>query len=542
MKLKVALTSITLFCFGPLLWSQIIPVSEIETGIHSTETPASLIYQLDMASAESPLYYHAKGYPVNLNLADTEPRADGHYNKIQASALAIRVFLNIDHLYGGDTLFILNSQGKRAEFVCAENLYQHFWSSRLYNDELTLYYKNTSGRESNLELESYSLELPKSDRKQTEDFQDSGPCEVNINCTEGSKHQNLKKSVVRILIKQGSNFSWCTGTFLNNTAYDSRPLIITAEHCALLGSSFVSAADLARWVFYFNYESPDCNNPASETGLNTEFLTGATLLSRSDDGGGDDGSDFTLLELKLSTTFEQDRFESFEPYFAGWNRINEAPENGVVIHHPQGDIKKISTYISPAKSGEYGNTTFDTHWLVNWSQTTNGHGVTEAGSSGSALLNRDGLVTGILTGGNASCNNTAGEDYFGKLSYSWTSNGSAKNRQLAPWLDPVNSGALALNGMFSGDSIPEGGLAPLARPTLLVGDKILKIQKASSTETLEVHIFDINGKLIHNSGEFALPSGTEREIDLNRLPSGFYFVRILRNGAKPNTTKIVIGN
>ncbi|MDZ7845751.1 MAG: hypothetical protein U5L96_02660 [Owenweeksia sp.] len=53
-----------------------------------------------------------------------------------------------------------------------------------------------------------------------------------------------------------------------------------------------------------------------------------------------------------------------------------------------------------------------------WAATANGHGVTEGGSSGCPLLDADGLIRGVLTGGLATCVANTDPDYYGKFSYS----------------------------------------------------------------------------------------------------------------------------
>jgi PKD repeat protein len=131
-------------------------------------------------------------------------------------------------------------------------------------------------------------------------------------------------------------------------------------------------------------------------------------------------------------------------------------------------IKKISTYTSALGSGSFGAVSPGTHWIVGWSETPNGYGVTEGGSSGAPLFNDDGLIIGTLTGGESACQNPGGEDMFGKFSYSWESNGASPDQQLKPWLDPDNTGILKMPGSynnnlaianFSADSkvIPVGG-------------------------------------------------------------------------------------
>jgi PKD repeat protein len=50
-------------------------------------------------------------------------------------------------------------------------------------------------------------------------------------------------------------------------------------------------------------------------------------------------------------------------------------------------------------------------------------------------------------------------DYYGKMSYHWTSNGTANNRRLKPWLDPTNSGLLVLTGSNDPCSNPTAPVA-----------------------------------------------------------------------------------
>ncbi|MEM6722610.1 MAG: T9SS type A sorting domain-containing protein [Bacteroidota bacterium] len=269
-------------------------------------------------------------------------------------------------------------------------------------------------------------------------FGDSDPCQVNANCAEGDNWEDQKNSVARIIVVLGAQQFLCTGSVVNNTSSDCTPYFLTAWHCA----EGVTNADLANWVFYFNYEAPGCSNPASEAGLNNEFLVGATMRSNSADGGGNSGSDFLLIELTSNIP------NSYNVYYAGWDRGNASSSSGTSIHHPSGDIMKISTYSSNLLSTSWGGTVAGTHWRVVWNGTSNGHGVTEGGSSGSAIYGSNGLIKGTLTGGGSFCTSTGSPDAYGKLSYSWASNGTQNNRRLSPWLDPVGSGQTTLQGVY----------------------------------------------------------------------------------------------
>jgi len=279
------------------------------------------------------------------------------------------------------------------------------------------------------------------------DFGGSDSCEVNINCEEGQAWQNEKHGVLRILIKIGGSSFWCTGSLINNTRYDFTPYIITADHCAKrFGGIYATPSDLKQWIFYFNFESSDCSNPLLQPALYSSV--GASKFASA---SSDSGSDFYLAMLDHKIP------GSYTPYYNGWDRSGRAANSGVTIHQPEGDIKKISTYTTTLVSSEWG-TTPGTHWMVTWSPTVNGNGVTGPGSSGSPLFDENGHIIGTLTGGNSSCTHLLDPDYYGKLSYSWQSNGLADSLQLRPWLDPDNTGIEAIGGIsdstdFSADNV-----------------------------------------------------------------------------------------
>jgi hypothetical protein len=252
-------------------------------------------------------------------------------------------------------------------------------------------------------------------------FGSSGNCNVDINCPVADPWQEVKNSVCRIIY--GGN-ELCSGTLLNNTGYDSKPYILTANHCLHNESSANSA------IFFFNYESPVCDGP---DGSISKTLAGATLKATAGD------LDFALVLASDNLPL------SYNPYFAGWDaRVlsgGTLPPNTVCIHHPNGDVKKIAIDDDSPSTASYGSgyASFS-HWLIhNWEL-----GTTEKGSSGSPLFSDKQRVIGDLTGGEAECADPV-NDYFAKFSRSWDDY-SNQNQQLKHWLDPVNTGAEYVDG------------------------------------------------------------------------------------------------
>jgi hypothetical protein len=264
-----------------------------------------------------------------------------------------------------------------------------------------------------------------------ESLLNAGACNVNINCPEGQNWQKQKRGIVRIFLREGRNWYNCSGTLINNTAEDRTPYILTADHCGPNST----AADLNVWRFFFNNEYTSCTNTG--TLPNNMMLEGALLMARAPLSG---GTDFKLLKLNNAVP------DSWKPYYNGWSRLSRNPESGVAIHHPAGDAKKISTYTTTLSNATFTGGMSLGYWQVVWSQTISGHGVTEGGSSGAPIFESNGLVTGTLTGGSASCTEPTKPDLFGKFYLHWQANGTTSDRRLAPWLDPLGLNPQELYG------------------------------------------------------------------------------------------------
>jgi hypothetical protein len=260
-------------------------------------------------------------------------------------------------------------------------------------------------------------------------------CMVGVNCSpEGSAWQDQKRGVARVSVVDGSGAGWCSGSLVNNVNGDCTPYFLLADHCGGTATSYMN-----QWVFYFNYEASS-SNCQSATGPTNQSMTGATFKARGPMSG---GSDFLLLQLNQALP------STYNLYVNGWNRGTTASSSGVSIHHPAGRVKKISTYTQALSTYTYSGCMANAHWLVYWAQTTNGHAVTEGGSSGSPIFDNNKRIVGTLTGGGSYCNAVTSPDMYGKMSTHWEANGTADNRRLRKWLDPNNT-VTTLDGKYCG--------------------------------------------------------------------------------------------
>ena len=251
----------------------------------------------------------------------------------------------------------------------------------------------------------------------------SGDCNIDIHCPLGDDWALEKNAVSMILVDY--NTAVCTGCLINNTLQDKTPYYLTANHCFF--NFYGDNPNPSTSIFRFKYWRPTCNgsNPS-----HWESIVGATILSNWA------GTDFALLKLSSRP--------SFPVYYAGWDRRDIIPSSTTGIHHPSGDVMKISVANNaPSKDECYANNTHVKSWNVVWD-----NGTTEPGSSGSPLFNESRRIIGQLCRGNADCDAMFADDCYGRFYLSWEG-GDTNESRLSNWLDPNNSGVLFLDGICS---------------------------------------------------------------------------------------------
>ena len=256
-------------------------------------------------------------------------------------------------------------------------------------------------------------------------FNHSGSCNVNINCPEGETWQREKRSVVRLSVYYETIGKWglCTGVMVNNVNKDGKPFLLTANHC------IEDQNQANTTIAVFNYESPFCDGLSD--GSVSQSVSGAELKATNTK------IDFSLVQLSKAPPM------NYQPYYAGWNVLGTVPSRTVSIHHPSGDVKKISVDSDSPVTGTLPGFGYDDN--VFWNILEWDLGTTELGSSGAPLFDNNHLLIGTLVGGEATCANSV-NDYYQKISEAWE-NYTPANEQLKVWLDPDGTGSPFLTGM-----------------------------------------------------------------------------------------------
>lgn len=255
----------------------------------------------------------------------------------------------------------------------------------------------------------------------------SGNCHYDVNCAIGTGYELQRNSVAMIII----GGSLCTGSLVHNTSGTVKPYLLSARHCG---------TNPTNWVFRFRWEAPlggtSCATTSpSADGPQNMTLNGAVLKAQNS------SSDFVLVHLNTPPN------PAWGIYYNGWDNTDMSNvSKGISIHHPDGDIKKISIEENALAQQTITFLGLPNHtWMISdWD-----YGVTEPGSSGSPLFNQDKRLIGVLSGGTASCSGTSDNgqpDYYGRFGYAWDNSASISGR-LKDWLDSTGTGATIIDGI-----------------------------------------------------------------------------------------------
>lgn len=241
-------------------------------------------------------------------------------------------------------------------------------------------------------------------------------CEIDANCSTGASMSLEKKAVV--LIENGN--AYFTGTLLMNTCNNAIPYILTTKHG--VGSGPGASGSALKYTFKF--WSTGCGASTSSTSANVEMdFDKSELVAQSD------YTDFALLKLDDPIPTNSDIV------FSGWTTATSGITETSILHHPQGDLMKITTDNSAPVMDTYPELPNYLAWKLNID-----FGATEAGSSGAAYFDQNHRVFAQHIGiGSNSSSCTQYEKWGGRFSDSWNGpSGSTSATRLKDWLDPNN--------------------------------------------------------------------------------------------------------
>lgn len=268
---------------------------------------------------------------------------------------------------------------------------------------------------------SHLYASPSDEKVDTAKIGQAASCEVDVSCSSGYSQESNATAKMSFVASDGGNYV-CTGTLLNDRQGSGMPYFLSANHCISLQS------EASTLITYWFYRSNSCNSNTLNSG--TKTVTGGA----------------TLLYASASTDTSFMRLNTAPPSgvnFAGWDSTAPAAGTSLVgIHHPSGDLQKISTgSLKGFRSCTALNTSTDSFSCSNSTQTSGNfvatqwsRGVTEAGSSGSGLyktVNGTNYLIGQLYGGSSSCSTQTATDDYGRFDVAYSA-------ALSRWLDAVS--------------------------------------------------------------------------------------------------------
>lgn len=335
---------------------------------------------------------------------------------------ALSASINFDKFYlpPNSEMYIYNENGNMitGPITEKENNPNNVWGSWVYKGEyLTIEIKTpiTSFKELAIHSNNIAYGYKHVYQSETAGFGNSEPCNINVICPLGTGWEAERNSVALVLNDNGQD--WCSGAMVMNTCNTNRPFFLTANHC-------FTGQNVTAWRFMFQAWSPTCPNP----GINNDGVTynGSTLRANWD------GTDFCLVELNNTPPANSGI------NYAGWNRNTNGITQSTIIHHPQGDVMKISR---DNQAPVFDNFSGAQCWRLGLDQ-----GATQGGSSGSPYFDQNrriiGQHFGIDDGNLPVCDRS--RKFGGRFDLSWTGGGTNATR-LSNWLDPANTNQLTTN-------------------------------------------------------------------------------------------------
>lgn len=362
--------------------------------------------------------------PVDINIAKlmdwniVGEQAFGKFDIDVKGALSASINFDQFFLPEGTEMYVYNAKGSMitGPVTEKENNADQLWGSWVYQGgKLTIEIKTPQATLDRLSLHANNIAYGYKELYKTEvgAFGASQACNINVVCALGTGWQNERNAVNLILNSSGA--ALCSGAMVMNTCNTTRPFVLTANHC-FTGS-------VTGWRFTFLAFSPTCTPNQNSNGIT---FNGATLRANSA------ATDFCLVEMNNTPATNSGI------NYAGWSRNTAGITQTTIIHHPAGDVMKISRDNQAPTFANFGGAAC---WFL-----TLDNGATEGGSSGSPYFDQNHRIIGQHFGVNDQnlpiCNRV--NKFGGRFDLSWTGDGTNATR-LSNWLDPSNTGALTTN-------------------------------------------------------------------------------------------------
>ena len=308
---------------------------------------------------------------------------------VSPGAKALRLHFRASQLPAGAHLFVSSRQNAQVFSPAYTDKQTDFWTPSLPGEEVIIECfvpRNATIEKSSppfvIDAVNHIFRAPRENN--SAQIESAGECNQAI----PDEFREAAKATALIAFAKPDGEYVCSGTLLADVKKTGTPYFLTANHCISNGGEASSAE------VYWNYDAGSF--PTSEP---TRW---ARLLVT------DEAEDFTLLELGAKPPGGV--------VYSGWTSVTQPIGTAVTgIHHPQADYKRASfgKLVEAACPSEIPAEFCEFYTKVQWDR-----GITEPGSSGSGIFIGTGSQTqlvGLLSGGESSCENPTGADFYGRM-------------------------------------------------------------------------------------------------------------------------------
>jgi hypothetical protein len=182
--------------------------------------------------------------PSNGGLWTTLANGDRLWQlKVKApGAEALSFIFETFKLYDDASFWVQSNDGKLLrKKLTKTDVLDHFQQhiALCFGDEMVLNLLEPKGtKASEFKLEQVMYGYRSTGNPSVQKINESDNCQVNVNCSpEGNNWQDEKRGVARILVVDGGNQGWCSGSLVNNLAQDCKPYFLTALHCGVTSTT-----------------------------------------------------------------------------------------------------------------------------------------------------------------------------------------------------------------------------------------------------------------------------------------------------------------
>ncbi len=310
---------------------------------------------------------------------------------ISPAAKSLRLHFKALKLPEGARLFVYSRQNNQIFSPPYSGTRADFWTPSLPGEEVIVecFVPTKATAESiaapfQIDAVNHIFRAPRESQSATAQLENAGACNQEV----PAEFSEAAKSTALIAFAKTDGEYVCSGTLMADIKKTGTPYFLTANHC-ISNSGEAGSAEL-----YWFYDTG--SEPTSAP------TRGASLLVT------DQADDYTLLQLSAKPPSGA--------VYSGWTSIPQAIGTSVTgIHHPRADHKRAAfgKIVEASCPAEIAPEFCDFFAKVRWDR-----GITEPGSSGSGIFIGTGNQTqlvGLLSGGESSCENPGGADFYGRM-------------------------------------------------------------------------------------------------------------------------------